>query len=70
MIEELLNTVVAYANETGIPVIGTSQAHTAAGCVVALEDQTLYVNQEEAQSLGFQVPDSYTGQVEEITEEQ
>ena len=53
MVTGLIQTVRAYADEVGIPVLGMDSAQVEQGCVAAYEDGILYWNAEEADKLGL-----------------
>ena len=53
MVDELLQTVCAYADEVGIPVIGIDQSQIEKGCLLAWADGELYTNEEKADKLGL-----------------
>lgn len=53
LVDELLQTVCAYANEVGVPVVGLSGSQVDQGCLAAYEGGTLHWNEEEAAGLGL-----------------
>ena len=55
LVNTLVQTVRAYADEMEIPVIGIMEQQVKDGCVAAFDDDTLYWNTEEAGKLGFDV---------------
>ena len=53
LVAGLVQTVCAYANEVGIPVIGLEQSQTDQGCVAAYEGGKLFWNADGAAALGL-----------------
>ena len=53
MVTPLVQTVRAYADEGGIPVIGLDEGHVKQGCVAAYEGGKVLWNTEEAGKLGL-----------------
>ncbi|MCI8317974.1 MAG: SH3 domain-containing protein [Lachnospiraceae bacterium] len=53
MVTPLVQTVRAYADEGGIPVIGMDEGHVKQGCVAAFADGKVLWNTEEAAKLGL-----------------
>ena len=53
IVNELVQTICAYADEVEIPVIGISEAQAALGCVAAYDGKTVIWNQEEAEGFGL-----------------
>ena len=51
IVDGLVQTIRAYADEVGIPVIGANEEHVKQGCVAAYKDGTLYWNASEAEKL-------------------
>ncbi len=52
-IDELMDTVCAYADEMGIPVIGVKQTQVESGCLAAYEQDELHWNADKAVALGL-----------------
>ena len=53
LVDGLLQTVCAYANEMEIPVIGLKQSQLDSGCIAAYESGELHWNEEAAKELGL-----------------
>ena len=53
LVDELMQTVCAYADEMGIPVIGTKQSHIDSGCLAAYKGGKLLWNADKAVELGL-----------------
>ena len=65
VVNGLIQTVCAYADEVGIPVIGRNEGHVQQGCVAAYEKGTLYWNAQEASKLGLNTEISESSNVKE-----
>ncbi len=65
LVNTLVQTVRAYADEMGIPVIGAMEQQVVDGCVAAYDADTLYWNTEEAGKLGYDVSDMNFANIKE-----
>lgn len=65
LVNGLVETIRAYADETGIPVFGISEQQAEQGCVAAYADGVLYWNTEEAGKLGVDYQAIQAGTIKE-----
>jgi hypothetical protein len=64
LVDQLLQTVRAYADEVEIPVFAVKVSQVEQGAVAAFVDGTLHWNQEEAQKLELTAPDGVSIELE------
>ena len=57
-VDSLIQTLCAYADEVGIPVIGLDESHVKSGCIAADDDGVLCWNGEKAGKLGLDIEGS------------
>ena len=53
IVNSVVNVVTAYADEVGIPVIGSSEEQVKNGCAAAVDNGTVYFSQGELDKLGI-----------------